>query len=502
MRTKNQRKRKYITSQKRIKKKKDESIQFLVNTKDIFRRKKWKKYIKTKKYDIKRFIAFILIIIIFLITYIIYISIKRNKVDKENKRDKRDKVIISIFAGRKKHLEILMTYLKYLLFHNKISEVHLWLFTNNNNEIEYIRSISNLHKTNGNFKDYVNIYPEIKNNIFYIKLKMKKNGACILINDKYEIIFNIDDTRNMKITLKIDNNYFSENQNIKYDGKEFLEYIIQIVNNKLSIKGKNKFEIIHSIDEKDFNTIKIRSLSHTETFWDYKESKNMQIKLFDTIRRYRGGWYEMFKFYLTYDFDIFIKMDDDIVYLDVERFDEYINYIKAFKKNITFPNLVNHAISLFYNNKGGLIPNSEIKGIYQNRNSAGDIYYYFRDGQQGKKIHQYFLNNIDKFIHNNLNPVLLNGLKPSICSFGISKESYVKAYSPYAIWPKTGEPYNYLFNDEVYSYNLLNNYLYPRYIFIHYAFEPQRNSGLDDNFLLAYKNLSNRYIIRDDKYNF
>ena len=118
---------------------------------------------------------------------------------------------------------------------------------------------------------------------------MKKNGACILINDKYEIIFNIDDTRNMKITLKIDNNYFSENQNIKYDGKEFLEYIIQIVKNKLSIKGINKFEIIHSIDEKDFNTIKIRSLSHTETFWDYKESKNMQIKLFDTIRRYRGG---------------------------------------------------------------------------------------------------------------------------------------------------------------------------------------------------------------------
>ena len=64
MRTKNQRKRKYITSQKRIKIKKDESIQFLVNTKDIFRRKKWKKYIKTKKYDIKRFITFILIIII------------------------------------------------------------------------------------------------------------------------------------------------------------------------------------------------------------------------------------------------------------------------------------------------------------------------------------------------------------------------------------------------------------------------------------------------------
>ena len=83
-------------------------------------------------------------------------------------------------------------------------------------------------------------------------------------------------------------------------------------------------------------------------------------------------------------------MDDDIVYLDVERFDEYINYINLFKKNITIPNLVNHALSLFYNNKGGLIPNSEIKGIYQNRNSSREVYNYYRDGKQGMKIHQYF----------------------------------------------------------------------------------------------------------------
>ena len=293
-----------------------------------------------------------------------------------NFKVKRDKVIISIFAGRKKNLEILMTYLKYLLFNNKISEVHLWLFTNNNNEIDYIRSISNNHKTNGNFRNYVDIFPEINSKSFYIKLKMQKNGACILINDKYEIIFDIDDNHSIIITLNIHNNNFTEKHNIIYDEKDFLKYIIKIVNNKLIIQGKNNFEIKHSIDENDFNTVKIKSLPNAETFWDYNEIKNMQIKLFDTINRRRGFWYEMFKFYLNYDYDILIKMDDDIVYLDVERFDEYINYIKLYKKNITFPNLVNHAIALFYNNKNNLIPNSEIKDIYQNKSSATDIYNY------------------------------------------------------------------------------------------------------------------------------
>ena len=62
------------------------------------------------------------------------------------------------------------------------------------------------------------------------------------------------------------------------------------------------------------NTIRIKSLSNSETFWDYKEVKNKNIKLYDTIHRARGGWYEMFKYYLDYDFDILLKMDDDIVY--------------------------------------------------------------------------------------------------------------------------------------------------------------------------------------------
>ena len=60
-------------------------------------------------------------------------------------------------------------------------------------------------------------------------------------------------------------------------------------------------------------------------------------------------------------------MGDDIVYLDIERFDEFINYIKLFEKNITFPNMVNHAISLFYNNKYDLVPDSLIKEKYQKK---------------------------------------------------------------------------------------------------------------------------------------
>ena len=292
MKNKNLRRRKHVTSHK--KKKKNEYLFLGKNPAVVskFKRTKLKRKNKTINFNITTFLKFIFILILFLFLC-------------NNYQKNRNKIIVSIFAGRKKHLEILMVYLKYLLYHNKISEIHLWQFSNNKKDNEYLKSISNLQKTNGNFMDYAEIYPEIiNNNTFEIKIKMKNNGSYILINDKYEIIFNIDNANYTNVTLNINNNYYSESNNTMCKETKFVKYIFKTIDNKLIIKGKNNFEIKQAIDEKYFNSIRIKSLSNSETFWDYKEVKNKNIKLYDTIHRARGGWYEMFKYYLDYDFDI------------------------------------------------------------------------------------------------------------------------------------------------------------------------------------------------------
>jgi len=211
----------------------------------------------------------------------------------------------------------------------------------------------------------------------------------------------------------------------------------------------------------------------------------------------------MYKFYLDYDYTILIKMDDDISFIDTNRFDEFIDYIKLFKKNITIPNLVNHQVSFFYNIKEGLIPNSIIKEKYKNKSSSLELKHYFKDGEQAIKIHKYFLNNIDKFIHNDISPVKLNGQKTSICMFGIEKSSYKNVFSSKAIWGNTKEPEKYLFGfDEPYSYGLLNNYMYSRFVCVHYSFGPQRKSGLDESLLKHYKNLAFKFNINTRIYEY
>ena len=63
-------------------------------------------------------------------------------------------------------------------------------------------------------------------------------------------------------------------------------------------------------------------------YWDYKETQNKGIKLYDTKDRKSNTWYEMYKFYLNYEYDILVKIDDDILFIDLNRFDDFINYIK------------------------------------------------------------------------------------------------------------------------------------------------------------------------------
>jgi hypothetical protein len=408
-----------------------------------------------------------------------------------------DNIIVVIFAGRQKYLEILMAYIQYLKFHKKISEIHFWQFTNSKSDEKYLESLSNLHKTNGHFSYYRNIYPVLyNNNYFIININFQKKGAFILINDKYEIAFNIINNKDIIISLRTSKTIFYENQVGVYNKNIFLTYIIKITNYNLFIEGNQMSSIKSMIDDNNFTSIKIKSEIDGETDWNYEESINKDIKLYDTAFRKMKYWYETYKFYLNYNFDILIKMDDDISFIDVSRFQEFINFIKSSKKNITIPNLVNHAVSLYYNNKEGLIPDHLIKKIYRKKHYSRDLYDYFKDGEEADKMHEYFLKNINKFITNNMNPIQLNRQKPSICMFGITKESYNYVYDPKVIWPNSDEPKDYKFKDERYTYRLSNNYIYPRFVCIHYSFGPQRKNGLDEKFLDNYKNISKKYLLK------
>jgi hypothetical protein len=439
-----------------------------------------------------KFIFLFILFLSFLIYSIKNFYNKNYKINFPNEiENNNNKIIAVIFAGRKKYLEILMIYLNYLNKINKIHEIHFWQYTKNIQDIKYLESISNIHKTSSNFIEYREIFPEIFKNYFIIGIMSSKGGAYLLLNNKYEIFFNINKT----LFKNINTNETKLGEGIKIPNYTYLYYKIEINNFTLLIKNENKILFKHKIEDNNFFSIKIHSEKYTEIFWDYKEIKNKNIKLFDTeYRASKINWYETYKFYLTYEFEILLKIDDDILYIDINRFDEYINFIRTNKNiNITIPNLINHAVSFFYNIKFGLIPKNIIRKKYLGKKSSLDFFKLFKDGTQAVLLHKYFLNNTFKFINNNINPINLTRQKPSICMFGILKENYIKVYNSDIIGKickkrnKNNQIIN--FDDEKYTYRLKNNYIYPRFVCVHYQFGPQIKRGLTEKLINNYKNL-------------
>jgi hypothetical protein len=402
---------------------------------------------------------------------------------------KNNKIIVMVFAGRKKYISILMFYLRTLLSKQKIHEIHFWQFTNNLEDAHYLESISNIHKSSSQFNEYREIFPKIHNKKFNIGIQSTKGGSYVLINDKYEIIFNFNKTIYSILQNKI-NNETDIKKGSKILKDKYLQYTFEINNYTLLIRLKTKILFYYKIEDNNFSSVKIHSEKDSEDFWNYEEMKNQNIMLFDSRYRARFHWYEAYKYYLTYDYKILLKMDDDIIYIDLNRFDDYINFITKTNANITLPNLVNHAISLFYNNKYGLIPSKILREDYTNKNTSLQVFNYYRDGKQAEIIHEYFINNMNKFLYNNIEPIKLDGQLPSICFFGIKKKNYIQIYQKAFIEKTRFRVIS--FDDERYTHTLKNNYLFPKFVSVHYHFGPQ-SQFINEKFFNYYKNLTNLY---------
>ena len=115
---------------------------------------------------------------------------------------------------------------------------HFWQYIKNETDIKYLESISNIHKTSSNFTEYREIFPEINKKFFIIGIKSSKGGAFLLINNKYEIIFNVGDTKftilKNKITTEI-----KISKGRKISNNKYLFYNIEIKNYIILIKEKN-----------------------------------------------------------------------------------------------------------------------------------------------------------------------------------------------------------------------------------------------------------------------
>lgn len=107
------------------------------------------------------------------------------------------------------------------------------------------------------------------------------------------------------------------------------------------------------------------------------------------------GWDDYYDYYKKSlnDNDILIKLDDDILFIDVNTFDSFIDERKKSDCFLLFASIINNGVCAYYQQQHNLIPEYVYKFPY-------DTYYgdLVNNGSIANKLHNYFVENMTHFL--------------------------------------------------------------------------------------------------------
>jgi hypothetical protein len=229
------------------------------------------------------------------------------------------------------------------------------------------------------------------------------------------------------------------------------------------------------------DSIYIQKLAQANPKYVYMKPYNNNMKF----------WDEYYQYYANASYnaeDIIIKCDDDVVYIDTEQMNAYINEIKP--NGLYYPNIINNCVCAYIQSKYNvhkLIDKSEIYKNYGNDTAplTGWRKGMWRSCARVSQLHNEFLADKRKFCINA--PVIPWKGRISINMFG-AKFALIKEY--YKLFLQHGcSDDEAFFSYNLYKYVNASNYIVPFTNIVHFAFGPQDSDQLDTIFLERYSKL-------------
>jgi len=396
--------------------------------------------------------------------------------------------IVTIFSGRKPNICILKKYLQKALELNIIDEVHFWNNTRNLDDENYIKTISNLKRTSSSCDgNYILINPVIFNNSLELNVKASNDIHIKITNMKTEYEIVLGGWENTKSVIRENNNeIFDLYKNNIADGNNYNNFKVLINNNILCIIKNNEVLILQNIE----NDFEIKNI-YFKTGHDcvgkltYNSSENKGFYFMDTCEK---SWYNYYNYYndKEYENDIIIKCDDDIVFIDIYKLPNFIEFIKNNEYDLVFANIINNGVSAYFQqNKYNLIPKEVMDLEYPNEGLCGLLW---ESGEKAEKLHNYFIENYEKFLNYEYDSEIIPiNTRFSINFFGYKGKNWFKIKDCYH-----DDEYNltvdYVNNKE------FKNILYSDFYVSHLSFYRQIETGINlEKLINSYNKLYNTF---------
>ena len=323
------------------------------------------------------------------------------------------KNILTVFAGRKQNLELLIKYLKKALELKILDEIHFWNYTRNSNDEEYLKTISNLKRTSSKSNnEYIQIFTPVIDNSFTFEIS-DSHDVYIKIKDtqqniEYEIVLEDwnNNVKNVKSTIiKNNNELCTLSQNTINDTDNFEKKYITVgicEKNLIVFLNKQKIVICEIKENIAINNIYIKTGNNSVGNITYDTVKNHNFYFMDTCEK---SWKNYYNYYdnVIFKDDVIIKCDDDIVFIDLNKLPQFIDFIKnkGDDYDLIYANTINNNVAAYFQqNKYNLIPTNLMILEYPPEGRCGTLW---ESGEKAEILHNYFIENNQKFLNYDYN---------------------------------------------------------------------------------------------------
>jgi len=232
-------------------------------------------------------------------------------------------------------------------------------------------------------------------------------------------------------------------------------------------------------------------------YWDYTRNNSDELYLKSICNNKfhymktttKSSWTNYYNYYdkPEYKDDIIIKCDDDILFIDLSKLGEFINYTKTTDNNLVFANTINNGVSAYYQqHKFNLIPKELMELEYPVNGFCGSLW---ESGTKAEQLHNYFIDNYKSFLDYNYN----NAVIPITTRFSINFIA-IKG-SDWNIIKDCGNNDEHNLTVTYVKNNKLKNVLYTNFYVAHLSFYRQEETNINSTDLrVKYEKLANSFL--------
>jgi len=403
------------------------------------------------------------------------------------------KNIVSIFAGREKNINVLSKYLITALELNIIQEVHFWNFTKNLRDEEYLKSISNLKRSSSSQNNYIEIFTPIIENQINLSIKASNDIHIKIVDtnkNNYEII--LGGWSNTQSVIKKNDVLISclLTENV-CNHMEYFTFTVVLINGKLFVLKNDEIVIFCNVDSSfNINRVFFKTGHNSIGHINYQTRKNNGFYLMDTCNK--KSWKDYYTYYNNADNqdDIIIKCDDDIVFIDLNKLPEFIEFTRVNDYDLIFANTINNGVAAYFQqNKFKLIPKELMTLEYPKEGKEGTLW---ESGEKAELLHNYFIDNYMKFLEYDYEDELfLIKTRFSINFFAYKGSKWGRIADCY-MDDERNLTVDYVKDPEL----AFTNILYSDFYVAHLSFYKQIETGINiDNLIDKYDKLAKKFLM-------